>query len=211
MAKILVIGGTGYAGAAIVKEAAQRGHQVVSISRKPPARPVEGVQYLTGGMTYAGPLIEQVDVVVMAMSPRGENAGRLSAIYTELAQLAESAGKRFIVIGGFSSTRPAPGAPRIAEGDDLNPMFADEAREMNSILEHLLAWQSPLDWLFVSPAATFGAYAPGERQGKYRVGADISLFDENGQSLLGGEDFGLAVVDEIEQQTHSRTQVHYAY
>ena len=37
MSRITVIGGTGYAGAAIVAEAVKRGHEVLAISRKAPA------------------------------------------------------------------------------------------------------------------------------------------------------------------------------
>ena len=42
MARIVVIGGTGYAGRHIVQEAVSRGHEVVSISRSVPENPVEG-------------------------------------------------------------------------------------------------------------------------------------------------------------------------
>ena len=42
MARVCVLGGTGYAGAAIVAEAARRGHEVTAVSRKPPAEPVRG-------------------------------------------------------------------------------------------------------------------------------------------------------------------------
>ena len=38
MSRIAVIGGTGYAGSAIVAEAAARGHQVSALSRSPRTR-----------------------------------------------------------------------------------------------------------------------------------------------------------------------------
>ncbi len=43
MSRIIVIGGTGYAGSAIVTEAAARGHAVTAFSRSLPAEPVPGV------------------------------------------------------------------------------------------------------------------------------------------------------------------------
>jgi uncharacterized protein YbjT (DUF2867 family) len=57
MSTITVVGGTGYAGSAIVREAAKRGHDVVSFSRNVPAEEarVEGVRYETGSMLDAEP------------------------------------------------------------------------------------------------------------------------------------------------------------
>lgn len=211
MTKIALFGGSGYAGSAIVKEAVRRGHQVISISRSTPEERVAGVEYVEGSIDNTASVIDEADVVVLALSPRGENAGTLPRRYLHVAKQVEAAGKRLIVIGGFSSTRPAAGAPRIADGDDLNPLFAAEAREMNGILVALEEWSGDLDWLFVSPAASFGAYAPGEALGHYRVGKDVAIFDAEGKSALSGADFGLAIVDEIERSAHHRTQVHFAY
>ena len=59
MSRITVIGGTGYAGSAIVTEAAARGHQVTVFSRSLPAERVPGVNYVQGDATdeaaLAGP------------------------------------------------------------------------------------------------------------------------------------------------------------
>jgi putative NADH-flavin reductase len=212
MSRIVVIGGTGFAGGSIVKEAARRGHHVVALSRSLPAEPVPGVRYEQGSAQDAGPLIAEADVVVAALSPRGTNAGTLLELYTTLAAEAATAGARFIAIGGFSSLRPAPGAPRFAEGNDVPPQYVAEAREMNAVREALEHSPASADWLFVSPAAAYGAYEPqGEPRGVYRTGGDVALFDERGRSAISGADFALAVVDEIEQRRHHRTQIHFAY
>lgn len=209
MTNITVIGGTGYAGSAIVAEAAARGHHVTSISRSIPDAQVPGVTYLTGDATVEVPDLTGADVVVAALSPRGSNAGKLRATYPAIAQAA--GGARFVAVGGFSSLRPAPGAPRFAEGDDLPAEFAAEAVEMNAILEELLGGETSADWLFVSPAAAFGAFAPGEKLGHYRVSGEVALFDENGGSAISGADFATAVVDEIETPTHHQAHLHFAY
>ncbi len=211
MAKITVIGGTGYAGSAIAREAASRGHQVTSVSRSKPAAPIDGVNYVIAPVADAGSAVENSDVVVAALSPRGDNAGTLPDVYRQLARQVAATGARFVVIGGFSSLRPAPGAPRFAEGDDLPPQFAAEAREMNSILAELEAGTTDTDWLFVSPAAEFGSYVPGKHLGHYRVGGDVALFDTAGKSAISGTDFGRAVLDEIETPTRHRAQIHFAY
>ena len=211
MTAITVGGGTGYAGAAIVAEAARRGHTVTAISRTAPGTQAEGVDYVTGDLTRSVPDIAGAEVVVAALSPRGDNAGRLRDAYRALAQAAATNGARFVGIGGFSSLRPAEGAPRFVEGDDLPPEFAAEAREMNDILADLATGSVDVDWLFVSPAAEFGSHAPGEALGRYRVSGEVALFDQDGKSAISGADFARAVLDEIETPTRHRTQIHFAY
>lgn len=211
MTAITVVGGTGYAGAAVVAEAARRGHTVTAISRTAPGTQAEGVEYVTGDLTQSVPDIAGAEVVVAALSPRGDNAGKLRDAYRSLAQAAATNGARFVGIGGFSSLRPAEGAPRFVEGDDLPPEFAAEAREMNDILADLATGSVDVDWLFVSPAAEFGSHAPGEALGRYRVSGEVALFDQDGKSAISGADFARAVLDEIETPTRHRAQIHFAY
>ena len=76
----------------------------------------------------------------------------------------------------------------------------------------LLAQQpEDLDWFYVSPAAEFGAWTPGERKGEFRLGGDVLVTDENGKSHIGGDDFAIAYVDEIEQPKHRRARFTVAY
>lgn len=205
MARIVIAGGTGYAGSVIAKEAAARGHQVTAYSRKSPADQAVGVAYVQASVEDAATqyaLVSQGDVIVSALAPRGDMAGKLLDINTNLAKLAAQQGRRLIVIGGFGSLRPAPGAPRIAQGE-MPPEYAAESREMMSVLEFLLA-QAPsgLDWIYVSPAMTFGGFNPGERTGQYSVGGDVVQFGADGKTHLSGADFALAIVDEIEKPAH---------
>ena len=171
MATIVVFGGTGYTGGNVVREASARGHQVVSVSRSEPKDPMEGVRYETGAVEQiAGRVVPGADAVVAALSPRGDMSGRLVEVYRDLAQQTAEAGARYIQVGGFSSLRPAPGAPRFVEGD-IPEQFRDEALE-GEATRVLLAEEAPegLDWVFVSPAGGYGAWAAGERTGSFRVG-----------------------------------------
>ena len=77
MALIAVLGGTGYAGRHIVSEAVARGHNVLAVSRSVAADRVEGATYVEGTLLDVPGLaaqLEGVDVVVSAISPRGEMA-----------------------------------------------------------------------------------------------------------------------------------------
>src|SRR5690349_5614898 len=111
MATIVVFGGTGYTGGNVVREAAARGHRVVSVSRSEPQDPVDGVQYATGtAEEVSGQVIPGADAVVAALSPRGDMAGRLVQLYRGLAQQSDATGARYVQVGGYSSLRPSPGA-----------------------------------------------------------------------------------------------------
>lgn len=212
MATIVVFGGTGYTGSNVVREAASRGHQVVSVSRSAPKDPVEGVRYETGAVEQvAGRVIRGADAVVAALSPRGDMSGRLVEVYRSLARQAAEASARYVQVGGFSSLRPVPGAPRFVEGD-IPEQFRDEARE-GEATRALLAEEAPedLDWVFVSPAGGYGAWAAGERTGSFRVGDDVALFDAEGGSNISGADFASAIVDEIDRPAHQRAHISVAY
>ncbi|CAN5429798.1 NAD(P)H-binding protein [soil metagenome] len=213
MSRITVLGGTGYTGSNIVREAVARGHDVTSFSRTAPAEPIDGVTYRTGSIQdeLVG-LVSTADVIVGAFAPRGELEDGLRGLYSTLAEVAASANKRIGIVGGFSALRPAPEAPRIAYAGEVPPQFATEARVMAEVIDDL-ADGAPqgLDWFYVSPAATYGSYAPGEATGAYRSGGDVAIFDESGSSAISGVDFATAIVDEIESPAHSGEQFGVAY
>jgi putative NADH-flavin reductase len=212
MAVIVVFGGTGFTGRNIVREAASRGHDVISVSRSEPAERLEAVRYETGSAEeVATRVVPGADAVVATLSPRGDMAGRLVEVYGELARASGEAGARYLQIGGFSSLRPAPGQPRFVEGE-VPEEFRDEALE-GEATRAMLVEQAPqkLDWVFVSPAGAYGAWAAGERTGTYRVGGEVALFDSEGGSNISGADFASAVVDEIETPAHHREHIGVAY
>lgn len=216
MARIVVLGGTGYAGGNIVAVAAARGHQVLSYSRNLPQTSVAGVDYRTGDITddaLIAAVVEGADVVVSALSPRGalEGVGVLRAVETKIADTAKEAGVRFGVIGGAGSLLVAEGGPALAETDSFPADYKAEADEMASVLEDLRASDAALDWFFVSPAASFGAWVPGEATGTYRIGGDVLLVDADGNSNISGADLADAVVTEIEQPRHVRARFTVAY
>lgn len=211
MSTITVIGGTGYTGSNLVSEAVRRGHGATAFSRNPPSDPVAGARYVQGTGPEGSALVTGSDVVIATLSPRGDSQGTLLATYQALATAAVEHGVRLIIVGGFSSLRPAPGEPRFVEGD-LDPQFAPELLEMDSVREWLQsAAPAGLDWTFVSPASGYGSWAPGTRTGHYRVGGEIALFDADGHSEISGADLAVAIIDEIEQPAHRGEHIGVAY
>ena len=67
MTRITVLGGTGYGGAAVVAEAARRGHAVTACSRHAPERPVAGVTYETRSLLTPGSSTISADHLALAV------------------------------------------------------------------------------------------------------------------------------------------------
>lgn len=214
MTRVTVIGGSGYAGSHIVEAAAVRGLDVTSVSRGETAEQIAGVDYAKGSLTEAADraaALDGADVVIVAVSPRADMAGRTRSAIAELAAETADAGVRLGVIGGAGSLLQSEGGPLVMDGPEFPDAVKPEAAEMGGVLEDLRAAPEALDWFLVSPAASFGAWAPGEYRGEYRVGGDVLLTDAAGRSEISGADFGVAVVDEIEEPKHRRARFTVAY
>ncbi|RFA11742.1 hypothetical protein B7R22_18035 [Subtercola boreus] len=206
MTSITILGGTGYTGRNVAREAVSRGHEVTSFSRHAPEAPVEGARYLTGAISdqLAG-LVDASDVVIGALAPAGELEAGLRGVYSELSRLAATKGKRIGIVGGYSALRSAPGAERFAYTGDVPPQFALAARVMAEVVDDLENNSEPgLDWFYISPAAGYGSYAPGEKLGRYRTNGNVAIYEADGSSTISGADFATAIVDEIETPSHSR-------
>lgn len=215
MARITVIGGTGYTGHHLVREAASRGHEVTSYSRSERGAPVPRVNYKLASVTDAAvqdEALSRIDAAIVALSPRADMAAQYEVVIARLSDLAAERGIRLGIVGGFSSLRPAPDAPRFIDTEQSPPERGREPRIVTKVLDTLLA-SAPenLDWFFVSPAAAYGAHAPGESLGRYRISGDVALFDEQGTSSISGSDFALAVIDDIEDEARVRTHWSVAY
>ncbi|KQM38498.1 hypothetical protein SAMN04487788_2933 [Microbacterium testaceum StLB037] len=213
MPRIAVIGGTGYAGSHIVTEAVRRGHTVVSVARSVPAERIEGATYVEGTVLDVPGLVaelEGVDVVVSAVAPRGDMEGKLRPAIAELVAALPD-GVRIGVVGGAGGSLVAEGGPRLVDTAEFTEEFKPEALEAYGILEDLQADDTGRDWFYIHPAGGFGAWAPGERTGSYRDGGDVLVVDDEGNSFIGGADFAIAVLDEIENPKHTRERFTVGY
>jgi putative NADH-flavin reductase len=214
MARITVLGGTGYSGEAVVREAARRGHTVTSYSRRPPEQPVDGVTYVTGSLLDPDLLAQSVrdtDAVFEALSPRGDMQGKVEGIVDSLIRLADEAGVRLGVLGGASSLLVSEGGPRLFDVAETPAEILPEVQTGLDVLEALNRAPESLDWFYVSPAASFGAWVPAPVTGAYRLSDEVLLTDENGTSTISGADLASAVLDEIEQPRYRRRRFHVAH
>lgn len=214
MARITVLGGTGYAGAHIAQEAAARGHEVSAVSRRAPESPLEGVNYVSGDALdeeFLNQLTAQSDLVMVALAPRDQMQGRVIEAVRKLIPAAAAAGVRLGVIGGAGALRVSEGGPRLIDTEGFPEEVKPESFEMLEVLEALQESEETLDWFYIHPAAGFGGANPGERRGTYRVGGEVMLCDHDGNSEISGADFALAILDEIEKPVHRRRRFSAAY
>lgn len=213
MARIAVIGGSGYAGRHIVAEAVSRGHSVLSIARRVPSERHPGAVYIEGSLTDVPDLLAQlegVDVVVSAVAPRGDMLGLVRPNIAALASLLPE-GVRLGVIGGAGGSLVTEDGQRVVDLPSFAEDYKPEALEAIGILEDLQAGPASLDWFYIHPAGGFGAFKPGERTGSYRTGGDVIVTDAEGESYISGEDLAVAIVDEIENPQHPRKRFTVGY
>lgn len=154
MARITVLGGTGYGGSAVVREAARRGHQVLSLSRTAPDSPTPGVTYVTGSVLDADVLERAVvgaDVVFEALSPRGDMAGQVEGVFDALVTLARQHSVRLGVLGGASSLLVSEGGARLIDVTPMPPEARPEVELGIHKLETLQQSADDLDWFLRQP------------------------------------------------------------
>ncbi|SDR95705.1 NAD(P)-dependent oxidoreductase [Agrococcus carbonis] len=213
MAKITVLGATGFAGGNIAQEAAARGHELTLVSRSTPGATPDGARVLQGSVLdgdVVAQAIDGADVVVGALSPRGDMEGKVADAYADIAGRLAGTPTRFIIVGGFGSLKDEQGE-RIVNTDAFAPEYKPEALELFEAYQRVSAIDE-LDWTYVSPAGAFGSFIPDQtRRGEYRTGGETPIVDADGTSAISGADFGLAVVDAIESGEHRRAHVHFAY
>ena len=210
MASIVIFGGTGYAGSAIGAEAVRRGHSVTAVSPSDSVPP-EGVTKRRGSLSDAA-LVDELaagaDVILIATRAAG---GELGEVIPSLTATAARHGTRLGVAGGAGSLQVSEGGPRVVDLPEFPDAHKGEALAHADVLTALQAAPDDVDWFYVSPAASFGAYAPGEATGQYRIGGDILLSDADGNSHISGADYAKAFVDEIEAPVHRRQRFTVAY
>ena len=219
MARIVLFGANGYAGSRILAEAVQRGHHVTAVARHPQtiSAGADSVKPVVGSL-YDGTLVEELaadaDVLVCAITSGPDGDGRtLPDALPIMVDAARRHGVRIAVVGGAGSLLLSASGPQvITRLESIAP--PDKLRDVKlhiEFLERLRQVPDDIDWFYLSPPAVFGAHLPGERLSRYRVGSDVLLTDEHGDSAISGEDYAIAFLDEIERPRHHRSRFTVAY
>lgn len=213
--RIALIGATGQIGQHILNEALSRGHQVTAIVRSPEKltpnpllSPVQGNVYDSAALAAQ---LKGVDAVISAFNPGwGDSnlpANQIKGTDSVIAATKLAGVKRLLVVGGAGSLKVPGGAMDVVDTPDFPAEWKEAAQAVRETLQHLRAEQE-LDWTFLSPAALI---EPGERTGRFRLGADELLVDAKGESRISLPDYAVAMIDELESPQHSRQRFTLAY
>ncbi|GAA4948088.1 NAD(P)H-binding protein [Streptomonospora halophila] len=214
--RLVLFGATGFAGSRIAKEALSRGHEVVGVARDvSPLTEGEGLSARAGTIHDEAFVLEVTrgaDALLIATPGRPQEDGRklLDAV-PALAAAARANGVRIGIVGGAASLKVSADGPRLLDTPEFPEAYKVEAGSHAEVLDALREVPEDVDWFYVSPAAVFGAHAPGERTGTYRTTDEVLLTDAMGDSAIGGEDYAIAFVDEIEAPAHRRARFGVAY
>lgn len=209
---LVLIGATGFVGSALLEEALSRGHRVTAVARK-----ADGLEGRAGVVPRAlevtdGALPDALtgaDAVLSAFvarqgdDPAGDTLRGYDAI---LGAVKRTGVPRLLVVGGAGSLEVAPGQA-LVDQPGFPQAYAGEARTFGQLLARLRQEPS-LDWTFLSPAAEI---FPGARTGRFRLGGDQLLSDTEGCSRISVQDYAAAMLDELEQPSHSRRRFSVAY
>jgi len=211
--KIAVFGAGGRIGSRIVKEALNRGHDVTAVVRHPQDYTLihDHLKVAKGDLFNAQDVetgaFNQDAVVSTYSNTHGAPASTIAEVAVPLIKgLKQAHVKRLIVVGGAGSLK-------VPTGGDLvdTPNFPEEYRSTALAQRDALKLyqnEKELEWTYVSPSAVI---EPGERTGKFRIGANQLLADVHGKSFITMEDFAVAVIDEIESPLHVREQMTVGY
>ncbi|WDE12746.1 NAD(P)-dependent oxidoreductase [Thalassomonas haliotis] len=210
--KIAILGASGWIGSTIMSEALNRQHQVIAVSRDATNIKQTGVEtrcldlLATSGLNEA---VAGADVVIAAVGGRAEGNHDMVANTARrlLTELPQAGIKRLLWVGGAGSLEVAPGV-KLVTIPEFPAEYKDEALAQGQALEVFRQSDSPLNWLFVSPAAEI---FPGERSGNYRLGGDQLQTDSEGKSKISVQDYAAALLDQAEKAEHHNTRIGIAY
>ncbi|KJS52607.1 NADH-flavin reductase [Streptomyces rubellomurinus subsp. indigoferus] len=211
--RITVFGATGSVGSRVVTEALSRGHEVTAVVRdraKPHGLPA-AVAIAVGDARDPEAVTRAAagqDLVITATRPAPGSEHELPAATRGLLAGLAGTGVRLLAVGGAGSlTVPGAGGMTVAEDPgfpaDIRPIALACGEQLD-----LYRADSEVDWTYLSPAALL---EPGERTGRFRIGRDELLVDEDGNSAISMEDLAVALLDEAERPAHRRARFTAAY
>ena len=149
---LAVTGGTGFVGRRLIQLAAERGHVVRALTRRP-QEPRDGVEWIEGslenrealeGLVTESDAVIHVAGVINAPDAAGFEAGNVTGTLAMLAAATAAGTRRFVHVSSLAAREPK-----------LSQYGASKARAEE------LVQGSGLDWIIVRPPAVYG---PGDKE-----------------------------------------------
>ena len=136
-------------------------------------------------------LSKGADVIVSADTPGWNNPDIYEAV-------KKSGVPRFLMVGGAGTLFVEPGV-RLIDSGMIPETILPGVKSLGEFYLNTLSKEKEVDWVFFSPAANL---FPGKRTGKFRLGKDNMIVDDQGESSVSVEDYAVAMIDEVEYPTH---------
>ncbi|HEY6874601.1 MAG TPA: NAD(P)-dependent oxidoreductase [Geobacteraceae bacterium] len=212
---------TGRAGSTILNELISRGHQVTAVARdldKLPEQLPHTVKRAWDDLSSVDRIAEIIsgaDAVVSAYGPPSSDPRYTSDVtYTDqlvsvterlIAAVRKAGVSRLIVVGGAGSLEFSPGVTVLDSGywpKKYVPIATSHMKAFAALKA------SDINWTYFSPPMLI---QPGERTGKFRLGGDDLIKDDQGNSRVSFEDYAVALVDELEKPAHERSRFTIGY
>lgn len=219
MKNVVLIGASGFVGSAILNEALNRGHKVTAVVLNPEKITISNENLTVVKADATNPevladLAKGKDAVISAYNPGWSNPRQYEETlenYPKILEGAKLSGvKRLLIVGGAGTLFVKPGI-RLVDTGTLPEAWLPGVKSLGEFYLNTLTKENDIDWIFFSPAGNLGNMGPGVRTGKYRLGKDDMLFDENGESFISVEDYAVAMIDELEQENHHKERFTAAY
>ncbi|MEG0948943.1 MAG: NAD(P)-dependent oxidoreductase [Bacteroidales bacterium] len=216
MKNVLLIGGSGFVGSAILKELLDRGYKVTTLVRNPDKITIKSsdltiVKGDVSDFDEIKKLATGKDAVISAYNPGWNNPNIYEETlknYPRILDAVKAAGvKRILIVGGAGTLFVAPGV-RVMDTGVIPEAIMGGVKSLGEFYLNTLMPEKEIDWVFFSPA---GEIAPGEKTGKYRLGKDDLIVDENGKSRISTGDYAAAMVDELEKPTRHKERFTIGY
>ena len=212
--KITVLGAAGNVGRRVVAEALARGHAVTAVVRDP----AQFAELPNAAIACAGDatnpddvanLTAGQDVVVNATRPP---AGESNAVFASTRSLMEgiaTSDVRLLIVGGAATlTVPGTGGRTVMEDPNYLPVSARHIGKASADQYEACREETRVSWAYLCPPASL---LPGERTGRYRLGADELLIDSEGNSRISIEDLAVVLIDEAEAPRYHQERFTVAY
>ena len=208
--RIVVFGATGNIGSAVVREALDRGHEVIGVSRSPDSFSYTEANFtgVAGNPTLLESVLEVTagaDAVINAVGGREaptpeETAMNQSAVAFSqaFAGMGEN-GPQLVVVGGGLTSHGS--LEKVIENLPANAPEGSPFRAL--FLGHWYAYQtyleSDINWTFVAPPLGIIGFGrtPGEdiRTGTYQTSSNGFVYDASGENMITKSDLAVAILD----------------
>ncbi|KAH0801230.1 NAD(P)-dependent oxidoreductase [Histomonas meleagridis] len=199
--KVAVIGATGFIGAKIFEESVSRGYDTIAISRNPPKVMPKGkcshISVDIFDLQKLEEALKGVEIVIHAYCPPKdstfEKMEELQVNATKnIIEASKKVGARRLLAVGGAGTLITNGV-RNMDAAGFPPEYMPLANATAKLLSLVLE-QKDVSGTVLCPSMEI---YPGEKQGKFRLSGDETIFNDKGESKISNSDYAVAMIDEI--------------